>query len=126
MSKCPICSQENSEYNTYCLNCGFKLNNKVKNKKSKSYETSLILSIVLPGISYFYLEQWYRGFLFYVVCGAFFFVSAVFSVLYDIIYPFDTEIIAIMIIVFYILCYLYQIYDVHRLTKLINLGEITF
>ncbi len=126
MAKCPICSQENSDYNTFCLNCGFRLNTTNRKRKSKSHEASLILSIFLPGISYFYLEQWYRGLLFFVSIFGFFFATSIFAILYDGIYNLDDLVITYMLIVFYAGLYIYQIYDIHRITKLINVGEITF
>lgn len=125
MVKCSTCDFENPDDNTYCIRCGSKI---IKHEKTsadvKTLEVSIILAIFLPGISYFYLKQWRRGILFFLVFPIMLFNFAFIAGFYTMTYTLDVFIITVLLIISFSVLYLVQIYDVVKITKLINRGVI--
>ncbi len=120
MIKCPVCGYENKN-NNVCVNCEFNLKSHSEtNEKygSRNIILSIILSMFLPGISYFYLRQWYRGFLFILLYPVLLFNFSMVGALYDSI--FTLEFTSIVLLTLYILMYIIQIIDVIKITQQLN------
>ncbi len=141
MLRCSNCGFKNDENCKYCQNCGLSLikdntenldrndvkNNKDKFKqKNKKIEISALLAIFLPGISYFYLEQWYRGILFFLFFPILFFYMAIKAAVYTMVYPISINETAYIIVIISLIVYVIQIYDIIQLTRKINNGDILF
>ena len=123
MTKCPHCGCENDINNVICLNCGSYL--EISTIKNKNVGLSLFLAAVLPGIAYFYLEQYYRGILYFSLLFSVIFSLALFTAFYG---PnrIIEEIYINSVFSSFICLYILQIYDVIKRTKLINDGIIRF
>ena len=87
---------------------------------------SILLAIFLPGISYFYIEQWYSGILFLLLIPLIFISYAVIAAFYSTTYNISSEIGVYLVVLTWFVLYIFQIYKVIKLTKLINQGIIRF
>lgn len=135
MIRCLRCSTDCDDNLSYCPNCGNNLmTNNLTNViqenyhvKNKRLEIALLLSIFLPGISYFYLELWYRGVLFYLSYILFFLILGIKSGFY---YTYGNNLnvnyISMLILGIYLLVYIFQVIDVIKRTNMINEGQIRF
>ncbi|MDO5825830.1 MAG: zinc ribbon domain-containing protein [Methanosphaera sp.] len=135
MHRCLRCSTQCDDNVRYCPNCGSNLAiDDMKSTVQRQYRTkikrleiALLLSIFLPGISYFYLELWYRGVLFYLSYVIFFLVLGLKSGLYQsYAHNVNSTHIAMLIIAIYFLIYVFQVIDVIKRTNMINEGKIIF
>lgn len=133
MVRCLRCATECADHIRYCPICGNDLtsNNshiqKTYQRKSKRLEVALLLSIFLPGISYFYLELWYRGVLFYLSYILFFLVLGIKSgFYYTYNHTLNADYISMLILIVYFLVYVFQVIDIIRRTNMINEGKIRF
>ncbi|MBQ6443362.1 MAG: hypothetical protein IJJ11_01635 [Methanosphaera sp.] len=135
MIRCLRCATNCDDDLKYCPNCGNNLmtNNSANNIqsnyqiKNKRLEIALLLSIFLPGISYFYLELWYRGILFYLSYVLFFIILGIKSGFY---YTYGNTLnvnhISMLILFIYLLVYVFQVIDVIKRTNMINNAQIRF
>ena len=112
--KCNVCGCENNNTNTTCIKCGNNLTNQVNNMNSTTQHKikiiPLILSIILPGISYLYLRQYLRALVFLLVFPLIFF-SFAFMI------PSRVSLAAYMIIIIIALVYIYQIIDCYKIAS---------
>lgn len=124
MTKCPICGYENPKENTTCTYCGSSLFNERSNNnpfdKPRNMAVSIILAIFLPGISYFYLKQWYKGLYLILLFPILMFVYPFVGGMYISIYPISISLITGLLLITYLLLYLLQIYDIIQQTKILN------
>ena len=132
MIKCPRCGFHNQNNDKYCIYCGFKLISNLDNAsdktviKQKNMVISILLAIFLPGISYFYIEQWYSGILFLLLIPLIFISYSVIAAFYSTTYNISSEIGVYLVMLTWLVLYIFQIYKVIKLTKLINQGIIRF
>lgn len=135
MIRCLRCGTNCDDNLRYCPNCGNDLTasgfagdiQSDYHRKNKRLEIALLLSIFLPGISYFYLELWYRGILFYLSYVLFFLILGIKSGFY---YTYgnnlNVDYISMLILFIYLLVYVFQVIDVIKRTNMINNAQIRF
>lgn len=119
--KCNVCGCENNNTNTTCIKCGNNLTNQVNNMNSTTQHKikiiPLILSIILPGISYLYLRQYLRALVFLLVFPLIFFSFAFILSFYTMMIPSRVALAAYMIIIIIALVYIYQIIDCYKIAS---------
>lgn len=133
---CPKCKSSNKKGAKFCFNCGNVLNiDKVKNNevksnfnlnnnfnqnknnfnytdKSKKYKhsiLSIICALIFIGAGHFYLAQYKRGLIFFIVAAISFLLTGGANPIF----------VWLLVIV-----YFYQIYDAYKTTKKVNSGEL--
>lgn len=110
--KCQLCGYENPDENDICRFCGSILSQN-HNKTSKSMKLAMILSLIFPGFSYFYLKQWHKGILFFLLIPIFFILYALISLCYNMICYIDASFVALLLLITYFLLYVLQVYDIY-------------
>lgn len=121
--KCNICGCENDNRNITCIKCGNNLTNNMNSTNMNSTTTHkirifpLILSIILPGISYLYLRQYTRALLFLLVFPLIFFTIAIILSFYTTMIPSRVSLAAYIIILVVALAYIYQIVDCYKIAS---------
>lgn len=123
MVKCLNCGETSENDANYCSYCGSNITSDINyniSRKQKNQDVSLLLAIILPGISYFYLGLWKRGILYYSSFILIFIVVAVKAGFYNNIELINTQVLLLTILIFFLLVYVYQIFDVVRKTMMIN------
>ncbi|OED30534.1 hypothetical protein [Methanosphaera sp. WGK6] len=119
MIRCPNCDFENYDKTKYCVDCGKNLTN-IKQTNTFKLRVSLILAIILPGISYFYLKQIYKGLMFLMLFPLLFFNFLFIGGEYMICYPISINLITLFLEIIFVILYLFQIYDIIKITKKAN------
>lgn len=118
MNICPICGCENSDENINCSACGSKLvsvssdSEYTKLIQSKNSNLAIILSVILPGFSYFYLKQWYKGILFFLLFPLLFVFYSLIYAFYRQIGPLKVDYVALLLMITYFVLYVLQIIDI--------------
>ncbi|WP_455644978.1 hypothetical protein [Methanosphaera sp.] len=119
MIRCPKCDFENYDKTEYCVNCGKNLTN-IEQTHTFKLSISLILAIILPGISYFYLKQTYKGLMFFALFPLLLINFAFIGGEYTICYPISVKMIISLLKIVLVMLYLFQIYDIIKITKKVN------
>lgn len=131
MMQCLKCGSNIEDQSNFCPYCGCNLTTNMQESsyfviKHKSREVSLLLALFLPGFSYFYLGLFKRGILYFLSFVIILFILPIKAGFYGNIVMVNSQVLLVILSIFSLCIYLYQIYDVIQKTKYINSGLIRY